>query len=69
MKDTSKPVVKFTKGEFYKSRYSFFARKDSETISFIINIMNNIILENNVLKNKQEHCKLVHYNKFKLYKN
>lgn len=36
LKDTSKPVVKYTKGEFYKSRFAFFTRKDKETISFII---------------------------------
>ena len=36
LKDTSKPVVKYTKGEFYKSRFAFFTKKDEETISFII---------------------------------
>jgi hypothetical protein len=28
LKDTSKPVVKYTKGEFYKSRFAFFTKKD-----------------------------------------
>jgi hypothetical protein len=28
--------VKYTKGEFYKSRFAFFTRKNEETISFII---------------------------------